>query len=183
MKKVLLLGFAAMATFALTGCDAIKSFISGEKSYTYNDYKALLADRKLAFTNTKATSTTDKDGKKTERNYTYDKDDKEWKYTYKTTVLGEEIDMDGSTQLDIVSEIKTFDLTCALLNKKADDIFKFYAKNDSYRITGEYKTDDVQISLEYKYRADGLVTNKFEKSTNLNSVTTTETTITFTYSD
>jgi len=183
MKKILAFGLAILGTMSLTGCDTIKELFSGEKAYTYNDFKALLADRKLAFTNTKAVAKIDKDGKESEVKYTYNKDEKAWEYPYTTTILGETIESTGSTQLDVISDAKSCELAAALINKKTDDLFKFYVKNDAYRITADYKTDDRQITLEYKYRADGLIVSKYEKNTNLESITATETKTTYTYSD
>ena len=124
MKKILLFGLTALSTFALMGCDMIAGLF--EKSYNYNDFKALLADRKLS-----------------------------WKVTK------------GSAEID----------------KDVNDLFKFYAKGDAYRITAEYKTDDEQIKLEYKYGADGLVTYRYNKTTDLKSVKTTEKKINYTYSE
>lgn len=183
MKKIVAFALAFLGTMSLTGCDVIQGFISGEKSYNYNDFKALLADRKLSFTNTKAVAKIDKDGNESTREYNYDADDKAWKYKYKTTILGEEIEMDGSAQLDVINDAKSCELAAALVKKKTDELFKFYAKNDSYRITADYKTDDEQIKFEYKYRADGLIDEKYEKNTNLKSITSTETKTKFTYSD
>jgi len=69
------------------------------------------------------------------------------------------------------------------VDKNVDELFKFYAKGDAYRITAEYKTDKEQIKLEYKYGADGLVTYRYNKNTDLSSVTTTEKKINYTYSE
>ena len=69
------------------------------------------------------------------------------------------------------------------MDKNVDELFKFYAKGDAYRITAEYKTDKEQIKLEYKYGADGLVTYRYNKNTDLSSVTTTEKKINYTYSE
>lgn len=69
------------------------------------------------------------------------------------------------------------------MDKNVDELFKFYAKGDAYRITAEYKTDEEQIKLEYKYGADGLVTYRYNKNTDLKSVKTTEKKINYTYSE
>ena len=182
MKKILVLGLAAMSTFALTGCDAIKDFLNMEKEYTCTDFKALLADRKLSFTDNKAVATIDKDGETSTTTYTYNADEKTWEYPYTMTILGETIDMTGSTDLDVISHIKSCELAAALIEKKVDDIFKFYANKDSYRITGEYKTDSQQNKIEYKYRSDGLITSRYEKTTDLNQISSKETKITYAYS-
>ena len=175
MKKILLFGLTAMSTFALMGCDMITGLF--EKSYNYNDFRALLADRKLVTEAKKGTAEIDQDGTKSTRNYTLK--DGEWKYT--TTIVGVEVEY--SDVLDVVSDTQTCELAAALLNKKVDDLFKFYAKGDAYRITAEYKTDNEQIKLEYKYRNDGLVTYRYNKNTDLQSVKTTEKKITYTYSN
>ena len=183
MKKVLLIGLSLFGAVMLTGCDKLNSLISGEKEYKYDDFKALLADRKLSFSKTKATAVVDTDGDKSTREYTYNSEDEVWECTYQ----------DGSDtvtdykKLDIVSQIKNYDLTAALLNKKADDIFTFYATNNSYRITFTYekKHDAVPFRAEgeYKFGADGLQTYSREKIINLDAVTSTETTITYTYTE
>lgn len=175
MKKILVFGLTALSTFALMGCDMIAGLF--EKSYNYNDFKALLADRKLSFKATKATAEIDKDGDKSTINYTYK--DGEWKY--KSTILSAEVEL--TETLDVVSDAKTCELAAALVDKNVDELFKFYAKGDAYRITAEYKTDEEQIKLEYKYGADGLVTYRYNKNTDLKSVKTTEKKINYTYSE
>ena len=175
MKKILVFGLTALSTFALMGCDMITGLF--EKSYNYNDFKALLADRKLSFKAAKATAEIDKDGDKSTINYTYK--DGEWKY--KSTILSAEVEL--TETLDVVSDAKTCERAAALVDKNVDDLFKFYAKGDAYRITAEYKTDEEQIKLEYKYGADGLVTYRYNKNTDLKSVKTTEKKINYTYSE
>lgn len=175
MKKILVFGLTALSTFALMGCDMITGLF--EKSYNYNDFKALLADRRLSFKATKATAEIDKDGDKSTINYTYK--DGEWKY--KSTILSAEVEL--TETLDVVSDAKTCELAAALVDKNVDELFKFYAKGDAYRITAEYKTDEEQIKLEYKYGADGLVTYRYNKNTDLKSVKTTEKKINYTYSE
>lgn len=175
MKKILVFGLTALSTFALMGCDMITGLF--EKSYNYNDFKALLADRKLSFKATKATAEIDKDGDKSTINYTYK--DGEWKY--KSTILSAEVEL--TETLDVVTDAKACELSAALVDKNVDDLFKFYAKGDAYRITAEYKTDEEQIKLEYKYGADGLVTYRYNKNTDLKSVKTTEKKINYTYSE
>lgn len=175
MKKILVFGLTALSTFALMGCDMITGLF--EKTYNYNDFKALLADRKLSFKATKATAEIDKDGDKSTINYTYK--DGEWKY--KSTILSAEVEL--TETLDVVSDAKSCELAAALVDKDVNDLFKFYAKGDAYRITAEYKTDDEQIKLEYKYGADGLVTYRYNKNTDLKTVKTTEKTINYTYSE
>ena len=175
MKKILLIGLTAMSTFALMGCDMITGLF--EKSYNYNDFRALLADRKLVTEAKKATAEIDQDGTRFTRNYTLK--DGEWKYT--SSVVG--VDVELSDTLDVISDAKSCELAAALLDKKVDDLFKFYAKGDAYRITAEYKTDSEQIKMEYKYRNDGLATYRYRKNTDLKSVETTERTVTYTYSN
>lgn len=175
MKKILIFGLTALSTFALMGCDMITGLF--EKTYNYNDFKALLADRKLSFKVTKATAEIDKDGDKSTINYTYK--DGEWKY--KSTILSAEVEL--TETLDVVSDARGCELAAALRDKDVNDLFKFYAKGDAYRITAEYKTDEEQIKLEYKYGADGLVTYRYNKNTDLKSVKTTEKKINYTYSE
>lgn len=178
MKKIILLGLAALSTFTITGCDAIKDFLNMEKEYKCTDFKALLADRKLSFTDNKAVATSEKGEEKTTLTYTYNADKKEWEYPY--TLLS--IEMTGYTDLDVISHIKSCELAAALIEKKVDDVFKFYANKDSYRITGEYKTDSQQNKIEYKYRSDGLITSKYEKVTDLDKIESVETKVSYVYS-
>ena len=174
MKKILLLGLTALSTFALMGCDMITGLF--EKSYNYNDFRALLADRKLSWKVTKATAEIDRDGEKSTINYTY----KDGAWTYKEEILG--IEYDSTETLDVINDVQQCEVA-SVLGKKVDDLFKFYATNNSYHITAEYKTDDEQIKLEYKYREDGLVTYRYRKNTDLSSVKSTERKINYSYSD
>lgn len=178
-----MLGLTMFGALALTGCEQISQLLNPEKSYTYNDFKALLADRSLEFFVTKCTSTIDNDGEKTTRDYTYDSQSKIWRYTYQQTVLGEKVTMNGTASLDIVNYVKKLDTAAALINKSVDSVYKFYASSDAYRITASY-TDNkrIQIEGEYKFGSDGLFVSSYEKQTNLDSVTKTETTETFKYS-
>ena len=183
MKKLLLAGLALFGVVVLTGCDQIMSLVSGEKEYKYDDFKALLADRNLSFTVTKCASIIDKDGEKTARNYTYDAEDSSWNYTYTTTILGAETETTGSKTLDVIAYTKTVELTAALLDKKVEEVFKFYATGDAYRITGEYKNSSVRAEVEYKFGKDGLMKSSYEKETDLDSIKSTITKETFTYSE
>ena len=194
MKKIILVGLAVLGSIALTGCSFLESLMSGadnvgdpEKQYNYAEFKALLADRNLSFTMTKCNSVIDVDGEKTNREYTYQKADSEheddgWHYSYTTKVLGEDVEMNGVRNLDIVNYIKTADVNAALLDKKTDDLFKFYAKSDSYRITATYEDSKQKAEAEYKYGKDGLMTYSYEKNIDLEKVTSKVTTETFSYS-
>ena len=176
MKKILLFGLTALSTFALMGCDMITGLF--EKSYNYNDFKALLADRKLSWKVTKGSAEIDKDGEKSIRNYTC----KDGEWTYTETLLGV-TEVEHTETLDVIGDAKLCELAAGLVNKDVNDLFKFYAKGDAYRITAEYKTDDEQIKLEYKYGADGLVTYRYNKTTDLKTIKTTEKKINYTYSE
>ena len=180
MRKVLLLGLTLFGTVALTGCDAISGLFSGEKQYKYDDFKALLADRKLSFTATRATSVLEENGVKTSVEYTYSALNGEWEGTRKEGGI-------RLKTLDIVNEVKSYDILAALADKKVDDIYGFYAKEKSYRITlkVEYKENGVNIrgEAEYKYGEDGLKTYSHEKKTDLDAVETTEEKETFEYFD
>ena len=182
MKKLLLVGLAIFGTFALAGCEQIESMFDSEKEYSYDDYRALLADRKLSFEVTKCNSTIDKDGDKTTREYTYSKDADAWEYASDTTVLGVTITTTDTRTLDITSLVKTCDVTAALVGKKVEELFKFYAASDSYRITGSYKSSSTQAEVEYKFRKDGLMSSSYEKSTDLDSIKSSVKKETFSYS-
>ena len=183
MKKLLLVGLAMLGATCLTGCDMINSLISGEKEYQYDDFKVLLADRKLSFSAKKCSVIVDTEGKKESKEYTYDSEDNTWVYEYEKEVLGEKIKLTDSRTLDVTSYVKTCDVTAAFLNKKVGDVFKFYATGDSYRITGTYKDSDTQAEVEYKFGKDGLMTSSVEKSTDLNEVKSETKKETFNYSD
>ena len=183
MKKVLVVGLALLGVVSLTGCDQIVNLFSGEKQYNYDDFKALLADRKLSFTAVKCESTIDEDGEKTSRTYTYNNEDKVWEYTYTSVVLGEEITSTGSKDLDVITYAKKLELTAAFLDKKTDEVFKFYATADSYKITGSYKNSSYKAEVDYRFGKDGLMISFYEKSTDLDSVESTVKRETFVYSD
>lgn len=178
MKKLLLIGLAALGVVALSGCDMIQNLISGEKEYNYADFKALLADRKLSFDATKCTSEIDVDGEKETREYTYDADDDTWRYSYKEAG----IDWNGTRALDLVGQIQSLEFSVALLNKKVDDLCKFYATSDSYRYTATYESKSTKAEAEYKFGKDGLMTYSYEKNTDLDAIKSTITKETFSYS-
>ena len=185
MKKILLVALAAFGVFSLTSCEAIEGIINqigGEKDYNYDDFRALLADRKLVFDATKCSCSIDTDGTKTSKEYTYDTGDKIWKYTYEDTIVGVSITRTEERDLDVVNLTKSCGTTAALLNKTVDSLFKFYATSDAYRIVATYKDSSEQVEEEYKFRSDGLLTYCHKKETNLSSVTTKEETSTFSYS-
>ena len=184
MKKVLLVALAAFGTLALSGCDMINSLISGEKQYKYNDFKAEIADRKLSFDATKCKSTLEVDGKKTEREYTYQTYEilgvQTWVYKYYDEDL--KTDLTGSKDLDLVNYFESIEMGAAFVKKDVDEIYKFYAKSDSYRIVCSYSDDEIKYEAEYKFGKDGLMTYSYEKNTDLKKVTSKEEKETFTYS-
>ena len=161
----------------------INSLISGEKEYNYDDFKVLIADRKLSFSAKKCSDTIDKDGVKETKEYTYDSDSNTWVYEYEKEVLGEKIKMSDTRTLDVTSYVKTCDTTAAILNKKVSEVFNFYASNNAYRITGTYKDSNQQAEVEYKFGKDGLMTSSEEKNTDLKEVKSTVEKETFSYSD
>lgn len=179
MKKLLFVGLAALGTFTLTGCQFLDNIIDTEQSYSNADYKVMLAERDLKFDYTKATATFDVDGEKSTREYTYDKDDATWKYPDTIEVLGVEIESDSSEGLDIVSDIKSFEVLGALFSNVK---VTYYAKKTSYRITATYRDDSSDIEAEYKYGSNGLRTSSYTKKTNLTTVKATKTTVTYSYS-
>ena len=180
MKKVLALGLAMFGALTLSGCDAIKDALNLERSYNYNDYRAMLADRDLSFTVTKCESEIDTDGEKETRSYTWDASEQEWQY--KSSILGIEY-TNSDSSLMLVPQVKSCQLASAMLEKDVDELFKFYAKKDSYRITASYKTDDEQIEMEAKFNGSGLATYARTKTTDLNSIKSVVKVQTYSYSE
>ena len=178
MKKLLLIGLAILGTLATTSCSIIENITNPEKEYNYNDFKALLADKKITFDATKCSSEIEEDGKKSTKEYTYDASSATWKYEYEEGG----IKWTGVKELFIIGDTKTCELAAAFADTTVDQLFKFYAKKNSYRITGEYSDDKQRVKLEYKYGEDGLKTYSYEKNTDLKTIVTTETTETFEYS-
>ena len=72
--------------------------------------------------------------------------------------------------------------TVTLNNKKPDQIFTFYATSKAYRNAGELENEGEKINVEIKYREDGLVTNRYAKTTNLKTIVTIVKTVEYTYS-
>ena len=171
MKKLSLMGLSLFGVVALTGCDWINKITNPEKSYNYNDYKVLLADRHITTDKTKAIEIRDVDGAKTSHNYTYKASDEIW-----------EEEGGGVAWLNIIPEVITCELAAAFYEKTVDEIFDFYATNDSYRVTGEYKTETEQVNLEMKYNSEGLKVYAYTKTTNLQTVSSSVRTSTYTYS-
>ena len=140
-----------------------------------------LADRKPSANKTKCSAELDTDGDKSTREYTYDSENKTWSGTYQEN--GYEVT--EYVVLDLVTEVKGFELAATLLNKKVDNIFKFYATSKAYRITYSYEKKDDAVPFrtegEYKYGEDGLQTYSREKIINLDAITSTETTINYSY--
>ena len=174
MKKLLVLCATAMGVLALTGCEYINQLgdlLGGESKYNYDDYRIMLADRSFSTNNTKCHLELDVDGTKSEDEYNYDAESKTWK--------------DGNSSnrpTDIISEVKSCALAAALLEKEIDELFKFYASTSSYRITAKYKDSSSNIELEYKYGADGWVTYRKTKSTDLDSIQSVVKVAKYTYS-
>ena len=80
MKKILLVGLAALGMMSLTGCEMIQGLINGEKKYNEADFKVLIADKHFAFSVTKCHGVRDVNGEKTEReNYGSGKADRNGK--------------------------------------------------------------------------------------------------------
>ena len=182
MRKIALLSLGAASIIALSGCSFIENLLDREKEYSYNDYKALIADRKPTFTATKCNASIDTDGTKTTREYNYDSDSGAWVAHYEE----DGYNMTDNEVLDLVSEVKGFELSAAFLNKKVADIFKFYATSKAYRVTFSYENTSDTVPFraegEYKYGSDGLQTYSREKLINLDAVTSTETIVEYTYS-
>ena len=183
MKKIVLLGLTAFATFTLCSCDAfnsLKDLVEGKEQYKFNDFKALVANRNLSFTATKCTGSFDTDGAKKEVEYTYNVEDSKWHYDYVITVMGEEITSDGTKDLFLVDEIKNFYDT--IDKNKIDKYYKFYATKKEYTIEYSYKDDDVQVESTYVYGEDGLIISGDIKSTDLKEVRTYVTKESYKYS-
>lgn len=180
MKKLLVLGLSMLGVITLTGCDAIKDALNLERDYNYNDYRAMLADRDLTFTVTKCESEIDTDGEKTTKSYTWNASEEQWEYT--SSILGIEY-TNSDDSLLLIPQVKACQLAAAMLEKDVDELFKFYAKKDAYRITASYKTDDEQVEMEAKFNGNGLATYARTKTTDLNSIKSVVKVQTYTYSE
>lgn len=183
MKKILLVGLAALGMMSLTGCEMIQGLINGEKKYNEADFKVLIADKHFAFSVTKCHGVRDVNGEKTERDYTYDSSDGAWHYTYMENIGGTEFEAEGSLYLDVINDVKDCDSISKLVKQSVDSIFKFYTTKDGFKITANYQTDDQKTELKFLYNSDGLATSRYSKTTFLDSVKSTEKTETFTYSN
>lgn len=176
MKKVLLLGLALLGTVVLIGCDSS----SGEKEYNYNDFKSLLAERKLSFTAEKATAKIKIDNKDEEtREYTLDKENSMWRYSYYDEDL--QITVNKDCQLDVISQVQTCERGADALHVKVGELYKFYATSNSYRIVGKGGGNVYKTEVEYKYQEDGLKISEYIKTTDLKENKSTEETYKFTY--
>lgn len=172
MKKLLAIGLSLIGLMSITACDKIADFINMEKSYKYDDFKAMLADRKLSFDKNKCIAIIDVDGEQSSREYFYI--DNLWRYQEGSFVY--------NVHLDVINDAIDCEMAAAFLNKKVDQVFKFYATKNTYRIVGENKTDAEQNTMEYKFGEDGLRTTTYEKHVDLAAIKTSETKTNYTYS-
>ena len=189
MKKAFLLGITLLATFSLTGCEMLEGILQGgqdlidqKKEYKYDDFVVEIADDDFSFNYTKCKASIDKDGEKSEIEYTYDAESKQW--------YGEETkEKDGETTttkyyetLDVVNFTKSCPLTAAFLDKQVDSVFKFYTTKNGYIITASYKDSNQQAEAEYNFNKEGLMTSLSEKNTDLKSVEAKTRKISYSYS-
>ena len=109
-----------LGVITLTGCDAIKDALNLERQYNYNDYRAMLADRKLEFTVTKCESEIDTDGEKETRSYTWNAEKQEWQYI--ETIIGVEYTTSDSS-LMLIPQVKSCEVAAAVLEKDVNDLY------------------------------------------------------------
>lgn len=181
MKKLLLVGLTTLSLLGLSACGA------KETQYNYNDFNKLVTERNLVFSVTKATVSIQEGDQKTEKIYTYNAKDKVWESSYVEEILGQKVTMNEKANLDIYSRITTLGATDIITeflgaNAKVDDYYKFYATDNSYRVTFLQEDDESKTEGEEKFGKDGLLTYSYSKTTVKATNSITETKETYKYS-
>ena len=153
MKRIITAILSAICIIGLVSCSA-------EKSYSYKDFKALVASKTFTFDYTKAHAEITTNGEKSTREYTYDKDQDCWYYPGTVDVFGIELETELVDHLDINSAIESLDNMIAAYEKTEADLeelVNFYASDTSYHIILEHEDDDYKTKAEQKFNGEGLI--------------------------
>ena len=150
MKK-LLTSFVLFGALAMTSCSVINNIIDPEKEYTLDNFKTLLAERKLStavpYSKVKleiSGVTASNEEKSETREYTYDG----------TKWVGEsETDY---VELVVMNYLGLVEAVQEMSKDYAKDA-KFYARKDSYRMTYVSESSTAKIEFEWKYNEKGFM--------------------------
>lgn len=175
MKKIALLTGAMAGLFVLSGCQLFERIFDPEKEYSYNDYKALLAERdfkKPGYTKcvSYGESKSESEEKSETVEFTWDSTLNKWT-NEKGTMFELTFMSNGTVREDVLN----------LTDETAKDC-TFYAKKKSYRITNKSESDEGNVEWEWQYDEYGYIIQTYLKLVNLTELTTTEITVKATYS-
>ena len=176
MKKIVLLSAAAMSTVLLSGCGFLSNLFDSEKSYSYTEYKSMLADRnieKAPYTKAVISFETIVDGSKNNpdsMSFTWDESLQRW-YSKEGNSFENETLSNGNVIVDVRNMSSTNAST-----------YQFFATKSSYRILYESDEKDSYFKAEWKYDKYGCVTQFYLKATNKETISTGEGTAKVKYS-
>lgn len=148
MKKLMILSLVALGTISLSAC----SLLDFEKSYSFSDYKSLVAERGLSEDShggyTKATQKLTVDGTTVTTEFVWSDSVSKW--------VEEDDENSAMNNQNIVIDLKTLDITAVLMGGEVDEVFKLYAKKASYRIVGGGTVEETTVELDgVSYNVDG----------------------------
>ena len=176
-RRIILSCFATLAVFAMAACSTI------ERSYDYQGYKKMLEKREFIVEETKAVAEITTDGVKSTIEYTYDAEESmRWVGTYIEEEDGEEVEIKTYQPLNLKDYVSALPGTAIFLKRDVDDIFRFYAKKDEYRITIKNQTEDGLQTGESRYNKDGLCIYSYSALKDKNGLIKNEETINYSYS-
>lgn len=175
MKKLALVCFTLFGVLSLSAC-------SGERSYNYEKYKAMLAKKEFAPKETKVHIEIEEDGVKSTSDLTYDFDYERWTGTVIENFDGEDVEMTTYEALNIVPYVSTLSYTAEYFNSEVNKAYKFYASKDEYRIVMNITNQKGSNEGEVKFNKDGLLTYSYGIVKNKDGETVHEETKVYTYS-
>ena len=177
MKKLLLTSLVVFGAFAMSGCSMVENIMDPEKEYTLDNFKTLLADRKLSedvpYVKLEAKNVTvsaSNEKNETTKTYTYNTTKKEWEGPSET----DSIELTVLSDLSMVTTVKGID-------SKTKSKYKFYARNNKYRIAYNYSDSDMTLTCDYQYNDKGFMFQADLKLVNKQTIESATQTTTITY--
>ena len=154
MKKTTFVCLIAVGLFSLSAC-------SKERTFKYERYQNMLAKKEFFPKETKVHVDIDINGEKTTEELTYSVKEGRWIGTVVEKNDDEEIETTIYKALNIIPYVSTLYGNAEYLNKDVDDIYKFYASKEEYRIVNKIAIKETTSEGEIKFNKDGLATYSF----------------------
>ena len=169
MKKTLPILLMGLGLVCLTSCNFVKDIVNPEKQYNFENFKTLVADRSPSFDATKATGSATSNGQTSTVEYTYNATTHDWEYSTGAITLGDKLFIkDYLTSLNTIQNV--------------DKTYKFYARDDSYRIFASSTYDGGKMELTMIFAGNGLMTERYGSDINTTTLDKNEYRETLTYS-